>query len=536
MRKARLTPLAATRLSSRAFMIAHRVAVAFALVCLLAGCKFLSMDPLRVTRVSPEAGVVDTDSLTTIDVFFSTDVDQTLTADAFSLLADGAAMEGEVNWPSGDHLEFTPYTAFKRSQTYRVKVTTEAEDTNGNSLKEDFTHDFRASADLTRPHLVAVTPATGSAVAVLRPEIALTFSEPMDVTSVINALSLSPNAAGYFVDSGDATTFHYELTEDLKWQTRYEIELSEAARDQAGNTLGKTERRTFFTGTESMSPTVLSVTDVESSLTIQADSLADGIETVTDGVNRKDPIRVQFSEPMDRESVERAIALTPSARSATEWNAAGDAITLTPDQGYDYGALMTVTVAKSALDRSGNALTAESLYKFRVTGAGSKPPMVIAAFFLNGFDGSGDPLASGLMKLEPMEAFTFADKYSTRPAGSGTVTGFFDVYVDLADGARLDLTDFLECFSVTVKNASITPIACQVDGGISFMIDRVPINGGIPLPMNRHVVRYVACVNNWDASAAHIPGFMTLSLDAKFKDSLGNELGTAWALTACTAD
>lgn len=512
------------------------VFLAFALLYVLTGCKFLSMDPLRVTRVSPEAGIVDTDSLSKVDVFFSADAEKPLTEGAFSLLADGIAMEGTLTWPSGDHLEFTPYAAFSRTQTYRVKVTTEAEDTDGNSLKEDFTREFRASSDSTRPILVSVTPLPESAVPTLRPIVELTFSEPMDVTSVINALSLSPDAAGYVVDSGDATSFRYELTEDLKWQTRYEIEISEAARDQAGNALGKTEKRAFFTGTESISPSVLSVTDVDSSLAIPADPLTDGIETVTGGINRKDRLRAQFSEPMDRESVERAIALTPTVRYATEWNSAGDAITIIPDQGYDYDALITLTVAKSARDRSGNALIAESLYKFKVTGAGSRPPAVVTAYFLNGFNGSGEPIASGLMRLEPMGAFTFAEKYSTRPSGSGTVAGFFDVYVDLADGARLDLTDFLECFSVTVKNASITPYACQIDGGISFMNDRVPVNGGAPLPPNRHVVRYIAYVNNWDASAAYIPGFITLSLDAKFEDSLGNKLGSAWTLTAYTTD
>jgi hypothetical protein len=512
------------------------VTAVFALLCALVGCKFLSMEPLSVTRVSPEAGVVDTDRLKKIDVFFSADADRMRTEGAFSLLADGIAMEGVFAWPSSDHFAFTPYAAFTRSKSYRIKVTTQAEDSDGNSLKEDFIRDFRASSDSTRPILVAAIPAPETAVASLRPEIALTFSEPMDVTSVINALSLSPDASGYVVDSGDATTFRYALTEDLKWQTHYELAISETARDQAGNSLGKAERRTFFTGIESVCPSVLSVTDVDSSFGIPADSLDDGIETVTDGVNGKDRLRVQFSEPMDRASAERAIAFQPSARYETQWNALDDAIDIIPDGGYEYGALIALTVDQSALDRSGNALTAASLHKFRVTGTRSKPPKVITAYFLNGFDGSGVPLASGLMKLEPMGTFAFADAYSTRPTDSGTVAGFFDVYVDLADGSKLDLTDFLECFSVSITNASVTPFACQIDGDITFMADRVPVNGGNPLPTNRHVARYCVYVNNWDASAAHIPGLMTLSLDAKFEDSLGNALKATWALTACTTD
>jgi hypothetical protein len=494
------------------------------------------MEPLRVTHVSPEAGVVDTDHLKKIDVYFSADVDRTQTEGAFSLLADGIAIEGVFAWPSGDHLAFTPYAAFTRTKTYRVKVTTQAEDTDGNSLKEDYIREFRASSDSTRPILVSSIPATETAVASLRPEISLTFSEPMDVTSVINAFDLSPDATGYVVDSGDATTFRYALTEDLKWQTRYELAISETARDQAGNSLGKAEKRTFFTGTESISPSVLYVMDADSSLWIPADSLDDGIETVTAGINRNDRLRVQFSEPMDRASAERAIAFQPSARYEIKWNAACDAIDLIPDGGYEYGALIALTVDQSALDRSGNALTAASLHKFRVTGVRSKPPEVITAYFLNGFDGSGVPLASGLMKLEPMGTFAFAEAYSTRPTDSGTVDGFFDVYVDLADGANLNLIDFLECFSVTAKNASVTPFACQIDGDITFMADRIPVNGGDPLPANRHVARYCVYVNNWDANAAHIPGLMTLSLDAKFADSLGNKLNSAWTLTACTTN
>lgn len=499
----------------------------------LGACKFIEMRPLAIERLEPSEDIIDVESIVSIEVFFSAEVDRTLTEGAFSLLEDGIGVDGAVAWPGPDRLSFRPFERLERGKTYSIRITTRAEDVDGNSLKDEFTKTFRSSADSERPRLVSVAPAPGSPVAAVRPEITLSFSEPMDTSSVIDAFSLSPDADGYFTESEDLTIFRYVLTEDLDWQTAYSIEIAEDAKDLAENSLGKKETRAFFTGTDSEKPSVASATTTDTNLPLPEDNRLDAVETVTEGVGRKDAITIRFSEPMDKTSAEGAIRFTPQVGYETGWNGAGTELTLMPTDGFAWNALVTLTVATTARDLQGNALERETTRKFRVNSPRSRPPRVVSVSFLNGYDESGNPLVSGLVELEPLCAFAFDAKFTD---STNAVIAFFDVYLDLAEGADLSLAEFVEHFSVSAGGASITPFACQIDDAVSYAKAAVPTNGGAPLPEGRHVARYLALVSNHGSSYESVPGLLTLSLAAGFADSLGNELESAWTVTAVTTD
>lgn len=511
------------------------LAIIFALTP-VTGCKFLEMKPLSVVRVTPDGEVIDRAGLTRIEVEFSADVDQSLTSRAFSLLEDGEVMQGIVSWPAGDRLLFIPYSDFKDASTYTISVTTQAEDTDGNSLEDDFTRKFRFSADATRPAVIAISPAANASIGSVRPAVSITFSEPMDLTSVIDGFDLAPAAEGFFRSTADHTTFEYVLTEDLDWQTRYEIVIANSAKDLAGNTLGKETKSAFFTGLESTNPTIVSVVDMDASIPIPADSLSDAEETVADGVNAKDRIIVRFSEPMDRESVTNGIVLTPTTRYESSWNADGTELTITPDPAFDYGKTICLTVSKASRDLSGNEMIEAASFKFRVTGTRSRPPVVVGVDFLNGFDPStGSPLSTGLIELTPMASFAFADKYTPESTPATVPIGFIDIHFELAEGATLNLIEFLSKFSISADGASITPFAAEIDSNITHMTT-VPYDRGLPASPTRHVVRYYAYVNNYAAAYKFVPGLLKLSLPSDFADSAGNALGSAWSLTVNTTN
>jgi hypothetical protein len=499
----------------------------------LGACKFIDMKPLEIERVEPAGEIVDVESIDTIEVFFSADVDKTLTEGAFSLLEDGIRVAGTVAWPRGDRLSFSPFERLVRGKAYSIQITTQAEDVDGNSLKDEFARTFRSSTDSERPRLVSVVPAPRSLVSTLRPEITLSFSEPMDKSSVIEAFSLSPDADGYFAETSDLTGFRYVLTEDLDWQTNYSIEVAEDARDLAGNSLGKKETRAFFTGTDSEMPSVASITATGTNLPLAEDNLIDAVETVTEGVARKDAITIRFSEPMDESSTEGAISFTPQVRYETDWNESRTELALTPTEGFAWNALISLTVAKTARDLQGNALARESIWKFRANSVVSRPPRVVSVSFLNGFDTDGNPTASGLIELSPLGSFAFDERFTASTDGA---IAFFDVYLNLAEGAALPLAEFVESFSVSVGGAAITPFACQIDDRISYAKTTVPVNGGAPLPPGMHVARYLALVSNYGSRYESVPGLLTVSLAAGFADSLGNELESAWTVTVVTTN
>jgi hypothetical protein len=175
------------------------------------------------------------------------------------------------------------------------------------------------------------------------------------------------------------------------------------------------------------------------------------------------------------------------------------------------------------------------MYAFRVTGSHSKPPQIRAVLFLNEFDGAGNPLPGGLLTLSPMLSFGFTDHFTPETKPVTTPIGFFDVHFEIAEGATINLIEFLSKFSVTCDGASITPFACELDSDIAHMT-RVPHDGGFLPSTTHHVVRYFAYIDNYSNAYKDVPGLMRLSLSADFSDSTGNALGEAWSLTANTTN
>ena len=308
------------------------------------------MEPLTVTKVNPDTEYADTQTLKKVDVYFSADVDKTLTESAFSLLEDGVPMEGRYGWPEDNHLSYSVIEQFNETSIYTIKVTTMAEDTDGNSLKDDYTHTFRSSGDSQRPSIVSITPAINERIAQVRPTIEVTFSEPMDITSFLNGFHLYPSAEGYFAESVNNTVFRYVLTEDLDWQMNYTITVSDTVMDTVGNNLGKEGKQSFYIGDETTAPSIVSVTDESSGAVLTIDDLLTLEETINAGVEKNSRITIQFSEEMDRSIVPNCLNFVPSITYNTEWNVAGTALTIKPVESFNRDTIYVLTIGKACTD------------------------------------------------------------------------------------------------------------------------------------------------------------------------------------------
>lgn len=80
------------------------------------------------------------------------------------------------------------------------------------------------------------------------------------------------------------------------------------------------------------------------------DPVVSGISPVHDGtdVSALAPLVVQFSQPMDTNSVQAAFSTTPGVPGSLSWNAIRDQMTFTPASSWPGLTLMTVRVAESA--------------------------------------------------------------------------------------------------------------------------------------------------------------------------------------------
>ena len=130
----------------------------------------------------------------------------------------------------------------------------------------------------------------------------------------------------------------------------YTVSVSALAEDRYGNSLGKDFSRTFHTRKESESPRVVSMSPAPGTLT----SLP------------REPVRVGFSEPMDRSKTEGCFSMSPDLRGFFSWSGTSDALTWQPLEDYTAGWDYRVVLGREARDVSGNPLPEECSFRFSV--------------------------------------------------------------------------------------------------------------------------------------------------------------------------
>lgn len=235
------------------------------------------------------------------------------------------------------------------SHLYSAKITTNVKDQAGNSMAADYTWTFTtaAGADVTPPVVTSRSPADGATGIAITSSVAISFSKPMDVSSVGNAFSLKETAtnstvAGAFSYAGGVGIF--TPSTDLKAGTNYSATLTTAATDLTGTPLSSGASWNFTTGAgaDVTPPTVASVTPA---------SGATNVPTTTS-------ISAVFNEPIDPEvfgSI-NGIATTVVVDYATNTVTMTPTVPLRPTSAY--------TFRLQVKDLSGNLMTSPHEWTF----------------------------------------------------------------------------------------------------------------------------------------------------------------------------
>src|SRR3989441_897439 len=120
-----------------------------------------------------------------------------------------------------------------------------ARDRAGNVETAPATNDTWTLVDVTPPVVTESRPAGANTN--LTPWIVVTFSEPMDRSSVERAFSITPAMDGTFVWSSDSRVVTFVPARDLQSGTTYFVVIDPTARDLAGNTMGQSKTFQFST-------------------------------------------------------------------------------------------------------------------------------------------------------------------------------------------------------------------------------------------------------------------------------------------------
>src|SRR5437867_1883532 len=269
----------------------------------------------------------------------------TINTRTFTLKQGTTPVAGTVSY-SGITATFTPAGNLAPLTTYTATINTGARDLAGNALAADFVWSFTTGVapDTTAPAVSATVPANTASGVGLSGQIASTFSEAMDAstinTSTFTLKQGTTPVAGTVSYSGVTATF--TPAANLAPLATYTATISTGARDLAGNALASDMSWSFTTGVipDTTAPTV--------SATVPANA--------TTGVGITAQLATTFSEPMDASTIYTGtlhLAL-PTSPVAGTVSYSGVTATFTPAANLAPLATYTATISTGTKDLAGN--------------------------------------------------------------------------------------------------------------------------------------------------------------------------------------
>ncbi len=352
-----------------------------------AGCDFRP-DTLEVVRWSPgnHSRGVENDAI--FEMEFSSNLNKSDIEENFSMYGASGSVAGRFAWVSERAFRFVPVETFTKNGRYVVEVPRSVRDREGNTMGSDFISDFYVGDDFVIPLVDWSTPpfSPGAVEGVpVNQNPLIAFSKSMNRESVEKNFRLSPDAAGYFLWSESApglvnSLLTYVLVKPMDYGKLYTLTVAGTAEDYAGNLLGTEYRVHFVTGEDTTPPLVSGIYDALESTVIYWIS---GL--VNSGIGRDIKIAADFSEAMERQSVEKAFSITPAVSGIFDWSS-DMTFVFTPSAPLDPERIYQVRIDTGAKDINGLKLAEPYIAEFRTDSGNS---LFITC---SGIEGSSDDL------------------------------------------------------------------------------------------------------------------------------------------------
>jgi hypothetical protein len=191
--------------------------------------------------------------------------------------------------------------------------------------------------------------------------ISITFSQRMNLTSVQNAFTISPAAAGLFSWSGNTMT--YTPSSNLQYSTTYTVTVQSSARNFIGVSIGTPYSWQFTTSdyVDDSAPEVIGCSPV-------------GTSVPTDSV-----INIAFNKPMNKTATQGAFEIEPDITGTFSWQEY--TLIFTPSAAFSHSTIYTVTLSTEVSDSSENNLEQEYSWNFTIVPPPEPDPTVQSKYF-----------------------------------------------------------------------------------------------------------------------------------------------------------
>jgi hypothetical protein len=342
---------------------------------------------------------------------FNKEMDRPTVEGAFSI---DPPVAGAFAW-RGPVARFNPDDLFDENTTYTYSLNTTARDADGIYLLEPLEVTFTTGSgkDFYPPTVISIISSRAPRDA----EVRITFSEPMDRASVINATSIDPNPPGNL--SWEADTLVFTPDGLLDYDTLYTVRVNSSAMDLAGIELGSDIVSTFLTIADTVPPEVLATTPT---------SGATDVPMVT-------AVTLTFSEDVDPDSLPEALSWEPPVLADIVWVDSTEIIT--PRHPLTGGTVHNLTVGRSLTDVRGNPLEEPFILTFTTAGSSDRTP----PYLLSATPPAGSNLAPGgqvrLTWSEPMDRTSVEEAVWVSPMAMPTFSWSGSVLTVTLEGTEL---------------------------------------------------------------------------------------------------
>lgn len=314
-----------------------------------------------------------------------------------------------------------------------------------------------AATSMPLPDTLSVQIGPGEDLAAFRPQdpLILTFNQPMDPGNLHMPLIFSPAVRGTAAWNEDYTRLTFTPDDGFAPSRNYQVTLHAMLKSASGLEFDRIQRWRI---------TMLSAPTVKQHIP--------NSEAIT---SRQPVIRLRFSQPMNRTSVETALSVEPALPVQLSWQE--DELIITPLERLAYGITYYFTLAKTAVDEQGDPLVHDYTWRHTLKGA-------LARITKPTTNEPGSPLI--LTFNYPMETASVQQALIIEPAMAGELTWNMDRTVATFTPADRWLSDtrYNVSFNRPLRDAAGEMIPAP--NNPAFFITQPPIMANSPRGDNVH--------------------------------------------------
>ncbi|MDR1893336.1 MAG: Ig-like domain-containing protein [Spirochaetales bacterium] len=488
----------------------------------LFSCGMWLLPPLEVESVSIGEAV---------EILFSAAVEPGAVRRAFSLTEDNNSMEGQFVITSRS-LTFTPFNGIKANHKYEIRLSTLAEDLQGNSLVREFRHVFYTKDDLTPPEILSVFPDNEESCPVPPSFLSFTFSKSVDPLTFERAFSLSPSLDLIPLWTENNTQVRLIPAKPFAVNTWYTLRISPLLSDAAGNFLQEAFTSVFLCAQDLLPPEFTLRWEPGSPRGGAGGNLPPGESNESLPTDCR--LLLTFDEGVKIEQVSGFLEMIPALNfSSSPDLVLNRELELTFPTPPAWGQSRTLKVKKGISDLAGNLISSERAYTLNFNHPAYRPPVFAGGFLKTGL--TQDPTFFLINQAADFSRLLLSQ--NDFPPGEERETKLYLVFWISPAAQSLSLVEALGAVHFSCQNncaeISLRTTAVLTPGEYQALEEEITaLNGsGDLIPPDSGGGKLCALGISLEVTNQDEFGLIVFTLDKSIADNLGNAMADPVILT-----